>query len=175
MEIASYKPENGKVLDVSNEYRSTKSRRIYIANSLSAMTIRKAGDSIMPAGLQTVSIGTVVTKINSKGFQGCTELAHVGSGSAVTTIGDQAFQNCSHLASCSPLGNTLNYIGTEAFLNCPALTGPITLTMQKIGTAVPIIGARAFKGCTALSRVVSVPEFRNFPKACSKAVRVFQK
>lgn len=72
--------------------------------------------------LTGVTIPSTVTKIDFMGFQGCSSLTNITIPSGVTYIGDQAFLDCANLETITFNTDTLDYIGWNAFDECPKLT-----------------------------------------------------
>ncbi len=115
--------------------------------------------------LDTVSIGSGITSINTTAFSGDTIMylyynsTVVGSqyfgenvnkvvlGDAVTTIGTQAFQWCETLTSVT-IGSGVSTIGNYAFYNCIGLDSIV------IPDAVTSIGQNAFYGCALHTLIV---------------------
>lgn len=115
--------------------------------------------------LDTVSIGSGITSINTTAFSGDTIMylyynsPVVGSqyfgenvnkivlGDAVTTIGAQAFQRCETLTSVT-IGSGVSTIGNYAFYSCIGLDSIV------IPDAVTSIGQNAFYGCALHTLIV---------------------
>ena len=67
----------------------------------------------LPNGLKAVS---------KKAFYNCTNLERVTLPDGITRIGEGAFYNCSKLANIGLTGNSLEFIGKQAFAGCISLT-----------------------------------------------------
>lgn len=118
------------------------------------------GSIILPSGM---------TKINSGGFAGCTNLTSVTLPQTLETIGGDAFLGCSSLKSII-IPNSVTYISGSAFESCRALTyvklpDGITelnestfrycsaLPTVTIPASVTAIGKHCFQNCTALAEI----------------------
>ena len=89
--------------------------------------------------METLTIGSGLTKIPNFAFYGCTKLEEVHLSNGTLIIGEQAFQNCKVLTAID-LPQTLNSIEKAAFLGCESLADlalPASLTT---------IGDYAFRG-----------------------------
>ena len=64
---------------------------------------------------------------------------------SVTSIKEGVFSYCSSLTSVT-IGNSVKWIGGEAFMNCPSLTS------VTIGNSVISIGVSAFHNCVSLTK-----------------------
>lgn len=97
--------------------------------------------------LESVTIRTGITTIESATFYGCKSLRIIHIPEGVTSIGSSAFHGCSALERVS-LPETLESIGSNAFQNCTALPG------VEIPCLVKSIDGYAFSGCKSLSEVL---------------------
>ena len=84
---------------------------------------------------------------------GTTHLETLTIGSNVTRIPDFAFRNCYYLAGNLNLPNTITYIGDEAFSSCDGFMGTLTLPNQ-----LTTIGESAFIGCDGFVGNLVIPE-----------------
>jgi len=87
--------------------------------------------------LQSIDLGSGVTKIPNYCFANCTNLKSVILHDGVTSIGSYAFNNCSSLSSIN-MPSSLTSIGTQAFDYCTSLKEII------IPISVSTIGSYAF-------------------------------
>ena len=94
-----------------------------------------------------VEIGSAVTSIGDKAFQGCGRLTSVTIPDSVTSIGKSAFEGCSDLTSVT-IPDSVTSIGKSAFYECYGLTS------VTIPSSVTSIGNYAFYGCSSLTSVV---------------------
>lgn len=135
-----------------------------------------------------INIPNSVTSIEQSAFRNCEAATSLNLGSGVVTIGKAAFAYCIGLTSLDipanvktlesndggatgafaytgltslVIPNTLEYLGREAFANCPNLE---TVT---IGTGVTYIGSLVFAGCSNLSvvnyNVTEIPSVADMP------------
>lgn len=100
------------------------------------------GNVIMPDSIE----GLPVTRIESRAFEGCTDLTRIVLPDGVTSIGENAFADCSSLTSITIHGSVTS-IGMFAFRGC------IGLTNVTIPNSVTSIGGGAFLGCSGLTRI----------------------
>lgn len=103
--------------------------------SRSAITEANIPERVLFDGAQYV-----VTHINKRAFNGCTELTSVTIPTTVTSIGASAFKSCSLLASVN-ISEGVTEIGDSAFERC------YSLTSVAIPSSVKVIGDRAFYLC----------------------------
>ena len=118
--------------------------------------------------LTNVSMLSIV-KIGTRTFRGCTALKSVTLGESLETLGNESFVNCSALTTVTPLlPDSLKTIGTSAFENCSLLTGDMSL--KSLG----LISEKSFNH-TSLSSV-NAPAATNVQKyafnACSTLTNV---
>lgn len=144
MSLTVYKPVDNKVLDASNKYGTSKTASVYIANNITAITLKNPQLAGIVSKVKSISLGRNVVIVGSGSFAGCTELVAIGSGSNVRFIEANAFSGCSKMTSCSLLANKLTRIGDNAFNGCTSLTGDIVLTMESFQNQPIVIGAGAF-------------------------------
>ena len=119
--------------------------------------------------IQTVVIGSGVTRIGNWAFYQCANLKSVTIPNSVTSIGSYAFRSCTSLTSAT-IPNSVTSIGGYIFDGCKSLksvTIPISvtsieegsfrdcksLTSVKIPNSVTSIGGYAFSSCTSLTSV----------------------
>jgi hypothetical protein len=88
--------------------------------------------------LETVIVGSDVTKIADGAFEGCSKLWTVTIGALVKTIGNRAFANCHELRELTFGGSVLTTIGKEAFTGCHKIK------TIKVPSSVTSIGENAF-------------------------------
>lgn len=97
--------------------------------------------------LTSVTIGNSVTSIDVNAFYECTSLTSITIPNSVTSIGDFSFKNCTSLTEVT-IGNSVTSIGRDGFRNCTSLT---SITFPN---SVTSIGDDAFASCVNLSNVV---------------------
>ena len=116
--------------------------------------------------LNSVSIPSSVTTIESFAFLGCKSLTSVKLSDSVTKIEEKSFSDCTALTSIDfPL--SLTSIGTAAFANC---TG---ITTVNIPQSVSKIGVNPFQNCSNISKIVvesDNPDF-NSDNDCNAIIR----
>lgn len=108
------------------------------------------GSIILPSGM---------TKINSGGFAGCTNLTSVTLPETLKIIGGKAFQGCSLLKSII-IPNSVTSISDSAFDSCTALT------YVKLPDGITALDASTFRGCTALPTVTVPASVATIDKTC---------
>lgn len=108
------------------------------------------GSIILPSGM---------TKINSGGFAGCTNLASVTLPQTLETIGGKAFKGCSSLKSII-IPNSVTTISDSAFDSCTALT------YVKLPDGIKTLDASTFRDCTALPTVTVPASVATIDKTC---------
>jgi hypothetical protein len=105
-----------------------------------------------PSGSIIIKVGTKV--IANLAFSDC-PITTVDINSAVLlSIGEDAFYHCVTLTSIN-IPDSVRSIGGEAFLQCTALAGTLTLS-----SALTSIGDYAFQGCSSLTSIV-IPNTTN--------------
>ena len=97
-------------------------------------------------GLQSVTIPNTVTTIEQLSFKGCTNLGSISLPSSLTSISNELFSGCTSLSGIT-IPNTVGYIGSSAFYNCKSLNN-ITLP-----NGIANILESAFAGCTSLQSI----------------------
>ncbi len=102
------------------------------------------------SSITSVVIEEGVTKIASRSFIDCGNLASVSVSSTVAIVNNYAFANCSSLNSISLPAN-LTTVGQYAFQGCTKLT-----TVFFEGTSLTMYGTSAFASCNS-SLVIYVP------------------
>ncbi|WP_134339438.1 leucine-rich repeat domain-containing protein [Flavobacterium psychrophilum] len=105
-----------------------------------------AGAAVIPETVAYNSENYIVTSIQARAFQNCSNLTSVSIPNSVTAIRDSTFENCTNLTSVT-IGNSVASIGLGAFFLCNSLTS-IT-----IPNSVTSIGISAFGYCTNLTSV----------------------
>lgn len=113
------------------------------------------GSIILPSGM---------TKINSGGFAGCTNLASVTLPQTLKIIGGKAFQGCSSLKSII-IPNSVTSISDSAFDSCMALT------YVKLPDGIKELDASTFRDCTALPTVTVPASVATIDKTCFQNCR----
>lgn len=108
------------------------------------------GSIILPSGM---------TKINSGGFAGCTNLTSVTLPETLKIIGGKAFQGCSLLKSII-IPNSVTSISDSAFDSCTALT------YVKLPDGIKELDASTFRDCTALPTVTVPASVATIDKTC---------
>lgn len=108
------------------------------------------GSIILPSGM---------TKINSGGFAGCTNLTSVTLPEKLETIGGKAFKGCSKLKSII-IPNSVTTISDSAFDSCTALT------YVKLPDGIKTLDASTFRDCTALPTVTVPASVATIDKTC---------
>ena len=93
-----------------------------------------------------VTVGTLVTSIESNAFRGCPGLTAIDLPNSVTSIGEYTFWGCTGLTSIE-IPNSVTSIGLYAFNGCTGLTS------IDIPNSVTSIGDRAFDGCSGLTSI----------------------
>ena len=123
--------------------------------------------------IQTVVIGSGVTRIGNWAFYQCANLKSVTIPNSVTSIGSYAFRSCTSLTSAT-IPNSVTSIESYIFYDCTSLksvTIPDSVTTMDLGvfenctslTSVTIpnsvtrIGSYIFDGCTSLTSV-TIPD-----------------
>lgn len=99
------------------------------------------------SALPQVTIGQNVTKIASRAFYKCSQLATVVVPDSVTTIEDYAFYKCTALTSLT-LGKSVETIGDYAFYNVKALQE------LRLPAGIRQLGRYAFKSAEQLKTVI---------------------
>lgn len=113
------------------------------------------GSIILPSGM---------TKINSGGFAGCTNLTSVTLPETLKIIGGKAFQGCSLLKSII-IPNSVTSISDSAFDSCTALT------YVKLPDGIKELDASTFRDCTALPTVTVPASVATIDKTCFQNCR----
>lgn len=108
------------------------------------------GSIILPSGM---------TKINSGGFTGCTNLTSVTLPETLKIIGGKAFKGCSKLKSII-IPNSVTSISDSAFDSCTALT------YVKLPDGIKELDASTFRDCTALPTVTIPASVATIDKTC---------
>lgn len=108
------------------------------------------GSIILPSGM---------TKINSGGFAGCTNLTSVTLPETLETIGGKAFKGCSALKSII-IPNSVTTISDSAFDSCTALT------YVKLPDRIKTLDASTFRDCSALPTVTVPASVATIDKTC---------
>ena len=108
------------------------------------------GSIILPSGM---------TKINSGGFAGCTNLASVTLPETLETIGGDAFLGCSSLKSII-IPNSVTSISCSAFESCTALT------YVKLPDGITELNESTFRYCSALPTVTIPASVTAIGKHC---------
>lgn len=108
------------------------------------------GSIILPSGM---------TKINSGGFAGCTNLTSVTLPQTLETIGGDAFLGCSSLKSII-IPNSVTYISGSAFESCRALT------YVKLPDRITELNESTFRYCSALPTVTIPASVTAIGKHC---------
>lgn len=108
------------------------------------------GSIILPSGM---------TKINSGGFAGCTNLTSVTLPETLKIIGGKAFQGCSLLKSII-IPNSVTSISDSAFDSCTALT------YVKLPDGITALDASTFRDCSALPTVTVPASVATIDKTC---------
>lgn len=96
--------------------------------------------------IQTISIGTGITKISNNAFYGCNSALEVTIPSGVTSIGGAAFRNCSCLKELA-LPDGVETIGISAFMGCTKVE------KANIPDTVTSLGSSAFSNCTSVKEI----------------------
>ncbi len=109
---------------------------------------------IMPVDGKTRQFPLKVKRLESYCFAGCTNITTVNfsSGSMMRKIGSRAFFGCTALEGIR-IESKIEVIDEGAFMNCEALKFLIISNMQGFRS----IGARAFKNCRSLPSFISSP------------------
>ena len=94
--------------------------------------------------LESVSLGSAVTEIDTYAFESCKSLKSVSLPSTVTKIGNYAFRGCEKMTKFT-MSKNINTIGSQAFKKCSSLT---SLTLYK---SITKIGTNAFAEDTSLT------------------------
>ncbi len=132
--------------------------------------------------IQTVVIGSGVTRIGNWAFYQCANLKSVTIPNSVTSIGSYAFRSCTSLTSAT-IPNSVTSIESYIFYDCTSLksvTIPDSVTTMDLGvfenctslTSVTIpnsvtrIGSYIFDGCTSLTSV-TIPDNVTSIKECT--------
>ena len=132
--------------------------------------------------IQTVVIGSGVTRIGNWAFYQCANLKSVTIPNSVTSIGSYAFRSCTSLTSAT-IPNSVTSIESYIFYDCTSLksvTIPDSVTTMDLGvfenctslTSVTIpnsvtrIGSYIFSGCTSL-KSVTMPDSVTSIKECT--------
>lgn len=108
------------------------------------------GSIILPSGM---------TKINSGGFAGCTNLTSVTLPETLETIGGKAFKGCSSLTSII-IPNSVTSISDSVFDRCTALT------YVKLPDGITALDASTFRDCSALPTVTIPASVATIDKTC---------
>ncbi len=98
------------------------------------------------SALKSAELGTSVSTIGGKAFEGCSGLTSVVVPNSVKTIGESAFSGCSNMTSIA-LGTSVVEIGKYAFSGCSGLTHFV------MPNSVKSIGLQAFLFCSGLEDI----------------------
>ena len=147
-------------------YNCTNIKDLYVGNNLTYDSINNTyflnvGSS---KGLNSIVVNT--KNVPERLFYMCNLSGPLTLGNSVETIGENAFLNCSGLSGNLIIPNSVTAIGEGAFEGCTGLTGVVN-----IPSGVTSIPTRAFQNCTSLTKIVvqnSVTEigynaFQNVP------------
>lgn len=96
--------------------------------------------------IQTISIGTGITKISNNAFYGCNSALTVEIGADVTSIGASAFAGCNCLKGLA-LPDGVTSIGAAAFSGCT------NAETANIPDTVTSLGSSAFESCASLKEI----------------------
>ena len=96
--------------------------------------------------INSVKIGSSVTKIGANAFLDCRDLTSVSWGSGLVSIDTCAFELCTSLTSAA-FPESLIKIGYQAFYKCTSLS---SITIPE---SVEELGKEAFYGCTDLASI----------------------
>ena len=117
--------------------------------------------------LETLTIGTGITRIGASAFEGCTSIEAVTLNSGLTEISNSTFKNCVNLIDVT-LPDTVKTVGNNAFDGCIRVSNLELSKLTAIGdyafrnTLIPTptfspsitnIGAYAFYGCSNIEAV----------------------
>ncbi len=127
----------------SDALTSTAISTLYIGRNWTDLTL-----SSLNSTLKTVTIGKMMTDVQSQAFSGCSGLTQVNLpvDGALSAIGDNAFNGCSGLTEMK-IPDAVNSIGDNAFDGCSSLTE------INIPNAVTSIGGGVFQDCSALTEI----------------------
>ena len=143
-------PQNIKQWFIEDYFDRCTQKWVSSDTYISYMIIGVLGQSIVQQYSQLKSgkirIGSAVTSIGYRAFNGCSGLTSVTIADGVTSIGFQAFYNCSLLKSVT-IGNGVTSIGEWAFMGCN------NLTSVTIPASVTSIEQCAFCNCSNLKSV----------------------
>lgn len=104
--------------------------------------------------LETLTIGSNVTRIPDFAFRNCYYLAgNLNLPNTITYIGDQAFSSCDGFMGTLTLPNQLTTIGESAFGECYGFVGNLV-----IPETVTSIGRWAFAGCSGFTGNLVIPD-----------------
>lgn len=141
--------ENGLTYKITNPHP----REVQVGLRSGAVDKNTAGSLLIPSSVKNTQTNKdyIVTSINDKAFQGCTNLNEVSIANGITNIGGNAFYGCYGLTGVS-LPQTLASIGVSAFSSCT------NLASVTIPNNVTSIGNNAFEGCNNLTSVTCESE-----------------
>jgi len=130
----------------------------YSYESSSVTTLGQSSTVPNPTDLKSLTVGNIVTSIDSSAFTGCLSLNSVTflSVSILHTIGVAAFSGCSSLTSII-IPASVTIIGGNAFDSCSHLDTVIFSPNSQLQT----ISDYAFAGCSSL-KSITIPDLVNF-------------
>ena len=94
--------------------------------------------AFMYSGVNRVTIGNNVPKLNTMTFSNCMFLTDVTIGDKVKTIDELTFEECTSLMNVT-FGSGVEWIGSQAFVNCPSLA---RFTLKPVDP--PVVETEAF-------------------------------
>lgn len=106
--------------------------------------------------LLDVNLGSGITSINPRTFEGCGSLEFITLPDSLTTIDHGAFWDCYSLSSIE-IPQHVDSIGNRAFCNCESLS---SITIPSGATK---IGEGILEGCTGLTDVIIEAELISIP------------
>lgn len=148
-------------------YRCKNLKSIIISDNIKTIE----GYAFEESGLQSITIGSGLSRIDNYAFRACTQLTSLNInsnyvissksikdvfgtqvttcilGDSIRTIGESAFSGCVNMKSIT-IGSNVEEIKKDAFRNCSNLTD-ITIPQN-----VTTIGRTVFNGCSKLKSIV---------------------
>lgn len=116
------------------------------------------GSYINDTNLTSIYMGSAVTSLGTKAFQGCTSLSEILLPPNISSIGTSAFQNCTSLTSII-IPERVTVINSSAFYNSGLTSIVIPDTVQRIDPTV-------FTDCSSLASITIPDSVRSIDHGC---------
>lgn len=98
------------------------------------------------SGMTSVVLGSHITKLNNKAFQGSTKMTSITLPNSLAIIGGEAFSGCSRLSGVD-IPASVTAVGSMAFNGCSTITHAEIPNVSGIGTY-------AFNGCSGMTSLL---------------------